>query len=178
MIKAIFLIQSPDSKGILASVTGFFSERGYNILHCQQHTDSYEKRFFMRIELDAGDMQTSRKELEDEFGALASSLGLEWSCHWSDYRMRVAILVSKAGHCLYDLIARQLEGELKTSLAGVQKLVLDLEELEYISSAGLRVLLSTQKTMKKQGSMVVRHVSPIVMEVFEMTGFSDFLTIE
>ena len=74
--------------------------------------------------------------------------------------------------------APQLEGELKTSLAGVQKLVLDLEELEYISSAGLRVLLSTQKTMKKQGSMVVRHVSPIVMEVFEMTGFSDFLTIE
>ena len=116
MIKAIFLIQSPDSKGILASVTGFFSERGYNILHCQQHTDSYEKRFFMRIELDAGDMQTSRKELEDEFGALASSLGLEWSCHWSDYRMRVAILVSKAGHCLYDLIARQLEGELNAEI--------------------------------------------------------------
>ena len=116
MTKAIFLIQSPDSKGILASVTGFFSERGFNILHCQQHTDSFEKRFFMRIELDADGMQTSRKALEDDFGALADRLGLEWSCHWSDYRMRMAILVSKTGHCLYDLLARQLEGELNAEI--------------------------------------------------------------
>ena len=116
MIKAIFLIQSPDSKGILASVTGFFYQRGYNILHCQQHTDSYEKRFFMRIELDAEGMQVSRKELEDEFDKMAESLGLEWSCHWSDYKTRIAILVSKTGHCLYDLLSRHLEGELNAEI--------------------------------------------------------------
>ena len=112
MIKVIFLIQSPDSKGILASVTNFFSERDFNILHCQQHTDSYEKRFFMRIELDASDMRMTRKELEEAFSELADKFSLEWSCHWSDYKMRMAILVSKTGHCLYDLLARQLEGEL------------------------------------------------------------------
>ncbi len=116
MVKAIFLIQTEDRKGILASVVDFFYSRGFNILKCQQHTDSYEKRFFMRIELDADDMKTSRKELEDEFGILASSMSLEWSCHWSDYRTRVAILVSKTSHCLYDLLARQLEGEFSAEI--------------------------------------------------------------
>ncbi|HIS41501.1 MAG TPA: STAS domain-containing protein [Candidatus Limiplasma pullicola] len=74
--------------------------------------------------------------------------------------------------------APELEGELKNCLEGVQSLTLDLKELEYISSAGLRVLLSAQKTMNKQGSMVVRNVNPIVRDVFDITGFSDFLTIE
>lgn len=74
--------------------------------------------------------------------------------------------------------APQLEAELKSCLDGVKSLTLDLQELEYISSAGLRVLLSCQKTMKKQGSMVVRNVCPIVMEILDITGFSDFLTIQ
>ena len=116
MIKAIFLIQTDDRKGLLASVVDFFYSRGYNILKCQQHTDSFEKRFFMRIELDASDMKTSRKELEDEFAVLASSLSLEWSCHWSDYKTRMAILVSKTSHCLYDLLSRQHEGELNAEI--------------------------------------------------------------
>ena len=74
--------------------------------------------------------------------------------------------------------APELEGELKTCLEGVQSLTLDLKELEYISSAGLRVLLSAQKAMNKQGSIVVRNVNPIVRDVFDITGFSDCLTIE
>lgn len=71
-----------------------------------------------------------------------------------------------------------LEQELKDSLIGVQSLALDLEQMEYISSAGLRVLLAAQKTMNKQGTMVVRNVCEMVMEVFDITGFSDFLTIQ
>ena len=55
---------------------------------------------------------------------------------------------------------------------------MDFARLDYISSAGLRVLLSAQKTMSKQGSMKVIHVNEMVMEVFEVTGFSDILTIE
>lgn len=74
--------------------------------------------------------------------------------------------------------APELERELKDSLGGARALTLDLERLEYISSAGLRVLLSAQKTMNKQGSMVVRNVCPMVKEVFDLTGFSDFLTIQ
>lgn len=74
--------------------------------------------------------------------------------------------------------APQLEQELKGSLDGVTKLTLDFNKLDYISSAGLRVLLSAQKTMNKQGEMIIRNANETVMEIFEVTGFSDILTIE
>ena len=73
--------------------------------------------------------------------------------------------------------APELDKILKTSLDGVTDLTLDLERLEYLSSAGLRVLLSGQKAMNKQGTMTVRHVNETIMEIFEITGFSDILTI-
>ena len=74
--------------------------------------------------------------------------------------------------------APQLEAELKHNIGGVAELVLDFEGLEYLSSAGLRVLLAAQKVMNRQGGMVVRHVNETIMEVFEITGFSEILTIE
>ena len=74
--------------------------------------------------------------------------------------------------------APELEKELKESLDGVDKLVFDFSKLEYISSAGLRVLLSAHKTMSGKGGMKVTHVNEIVDEVFNVTGFSDILTIE
>ncbi len=74
--------------------------------------------------------------------------------------------------------APQLEAELRSDLDGIKDLVFDFTNLEYISSAGLRVLLSTQKTMNRQGTMVVRNVNADVMEVLEVTGFVDILTIE
>lgn len=74
--------------------------------------------------------------------------------------------------------APALEAEVKSSIEGLKSLVFDLEGLEYISSAGLRVLLSAQKTMNKQGTMKLVNVNEVVMEVFEITGFVDVLTIE
>ncbi|MBR2490158.1 MAG: STAS domain-containing protein [Ruminiclostridium sp.] len=75
--------------------------------------------------------------------------------------------------------APQLENECKVCLYEVKELILDLEKLEYISSAGLRVLLAAQKQMQKQGGgMVVKNVNETIMEVFEVTGFVEILTIE
>lgn len=74
--------------------------------------------------------------------------------------------------------APQLEAELKTNLEGVAQLIFDFAALEYISSAGLRVLLGAQKTMNRQGSMTVKNVNPEIMEIFEITGFADILTIQ
>ncbi len=74
--------------------------------------------------------------------------------------------------------APQLEAELKEFMEGINELVFDFANLEYISSAGLRVLLSTQKVMSKKGGMKLIHVGDDVNEIFEVTGFSDILTIE
>ena len=74
--------------------------------------------------------------------------------------------------------APELEKELDSGLEGVTELIFNMEGLDYLSSAGLRILLGAQKTMKKQGSMKVIHVNETIMEIFEVTGFADILTIE
>ena len=74
--------------------------------------------------------------------------------------------------------APQLEAEFKQNINGVEKLVLDFTALEYLSSAGLRVLLAAQKAMNKQGEMIIKNVNDTINEIFEVTGFIDILTIE
>ena len=74
--------------------------------------------------------------------------------------------------------APTLEQELGRSLEGVETLIFDFSNLAYLSSAGLRVLLNTQKIMSKKGKMIIRHPNDVIMSVFEMTGFSTILTIE
>ena len=74
--------------------------------------------------------------------------------------------------------APRLDEVIDAELEGIESLVIDFTDLEYVSSAGLRVLLKAQKRMNAQGSMVVTKVCPEIMEVFEITGFSDILTIE
>lgn len=72
----------------------------------------------------------------------------------------------------------EAEKELKNSLDDITELVIDFSQLDYISSAGLRLLLSLQKTMNARGSMIIRNPNDVVKEIFEVTGFSDILTVE
>ncbi|MCI9136111.1 MAG: STAS domain-containing protein [Lachnospiraceae bacterium] len=74
--------------------------------------------------------------------------------------------------------APELEEALKNSIEGITELTIDMKGLDYLSSAGLRVLLGAQKTMNKQGTMQVTNVNDTIMEIFEVTGFADILTIE
>lgn len=87
------------------------------------------------------------------------------------------LIISLSGR-LNTSTAPMLEEELKQNLSGIILLVFDLKDLEYVSSAGLRVFLVAQKTMNKQGKMVVRNVNSEIGSVFEMTGFADIITIE
>ncbi|MBR4916898.1 MAG: STAS domain-containing protein [Fibrobacter sp.] len=76
------------------------------------------------------------------------------------------------------LTAPQLDAELQGAYEGVKSLVFDFAQLAYISSAGLRILLTAQKAMNKQGTMVIKNAGPEIREIFDVTGFSDILTLE
>lgn len=110
------LLDCPDQKGLVARTTSFFYERGFNILHCQQYTDMRENHFFMRMKLDMQDLGTSRETLEREFETFAGPLQMRWNIHYSDVLQRVAILVTKASHCLFDLLIRCKEAEIQCEI--------------------------------------------------------------
>ena len=93
------------------------------------------------------------------------------------YRQGAELTVALEGR-LDTVSAPELDAVVKSELEGVDTFILDLKKLQYTSSAGLRVILVAQKTMNKQGKMILKNVAEAVMEVFEMTGLSDLLTIE
>jgi formyltetrahydrofolate deformylase len=115
MSSCVFLIQCPDQKGLVAGITTFFSQRDYNILHCQQYTDVQNQQYFMRIKLE-DDGKLEHEELEAQFSIFAEELGLTWSVRYSSEPYRVALLVTRASHCPYDLLLRELEGELRCEI--------------------------------------------------------------
>ena len=88
-----------------------------------------------------------------------------------------ALTIALAGR-LDTTTAPELEAVLNDALADTEELTFDFEKLDYISSAGLRVLLAAQKTMNRQGTMKVIHANEMILEIFEVTGFSDILTVE
>ena len=87
------------------------------------------------------------------------------------------LTVAVEGH-LDALNARELEAALRSSIEGVTSLIFDLKKLEYIASGGIRVLVSAQKVMLRQGSMVIRNVQPQILELLDVTGLTDVFTIE
>jgi formyltetrahydrofolate deformylase len=116
MESIVFLIQCPDQKGLVSQISTFFYERGFNILNCQEHVDITQNQYFMRIKLDMSDLKTSRKDLEGEFKAFGGPLGLNWSVFYTNQLSRVALLVTKAPHCLYDILVRHEQNELNCEI--------------------------------------------------------------
>ncbi len=114
--KITVLIKCEDKKGLVAKITNFFFNEGFNILSCQQHVNKLENKYFMRIHLSAEEVLLSRNELEAKFQDLAKNLDLDWSINYESSKKKVAIMVSHTSHCLYDLLERQREGDLDCSI--------------------------------------------------------------
>lgn len=105
--KIVVLIHCLDKKGIVAHVSSWFYAQGFNILHCQQYTSADEDNmFFMRVELAFDDVPMTKEKLESEFKKFADKEGFSYKIYYSSLKERVAILVSKTSHCLYELLSR------------------------------------------------------------------------
>lgn len=110
-LAATLLISCPDRKGLVAAVTDFLSRHNGNILQLDQHVDTQENVFFMRVEWDLANFQIKREDIATRFSAVAAPFEMTWQLHFSDQIPRMAIFVSKEAHCLYDILYRHQSGE-------------------------------------------------------------------
>lgn len=129
MQTATLRLHCQDAKGIVYNVSRFLFERGGNIIDAQQHTEQLGNRFFMRVHFDRDGMTVTKQGLKNELAQLAAELGLECELGFSDERKRMAILVSKYNHCLYDLLLRHEYGEIPAEIACVVSNHPDLEDI-------------------------------------------------
>ena len=111
-ISAILLIHCKDQPGIVVAITDFIFNNGGNILNLDQHVDTEQQQFFMRVEWDLHGFSLAESIIGEEFaGAVADRFGMKWQLHFSTDKPRMALLVSKLPHCFYDVLSRYEAGE-------------------------------------------------------------------
>ena len=116
---ATLLVSCPDRKGLVASLAQTLYGHGANILDADQHTDPLAGMFFQRIRFDLASLTTDRISLEAAIREVAGRFGMSWRLAWGHDKKRVAILVSRYDHCLYDLLLRHRAGELDCDITAV-----------------------------------------------------------
>ena len=109
---AVLLLSCPDRKGVVATISGFVFQHGGNILHADEHSDVDSGTFLMRVEFDPAEFDVPLGDFAKHFSPIAIDFDMRWRLAQSDYRPRMAILVSKYDHCLVDLLYRHQSGEL------------------------------------------------------------------
>lgn len=171
----VLLIQCADQKGLLAGITGFFAERGYNILHCQQYTDTDHGRYFMRIKVE-DEGQIPRETLQKQFGLLAETMHLTWSVHYTDMPYRVALLVTRASHCPYDLLLRELEGELKCDIPVIIGNHPDLEQMARQFNKPFYHLPITKETKQQQEAQIKALLAEYTIDLVVMARYMQILS--
>ena len=175
-----FLINCPDQKGLVAKITNFFYQKGFNILSCQQYVNSIEDTYFMRIRLNADGTNISKEELENSFLDLAEPLQFNWSVNYGDKKQNVAIMVSHTSHNLYDLLERHKEGRLNCN---VKMIISNHDKLPHIAEMfdlPYYYLPVTKETKTKQETQVIdlldsNKIDLVIMARYMQILSSDFI---
>ena len=126
---AILLISCPDRTGLVATITEFLYHNNGNILHLDQHVDAEENVFFMRVEWDLDGFTLPSAQIGAAFGEIAERLQMRWALHFSDDMPRMALFVSKQGHCLHDILARYQSGEWQVNIPLIVSNHPDMQEI-------------------------------------------------
>jgi formyltetrahydrofolate deformylase len=172
----VFLIDCPDQTGLVSRISTFFYERGFNILHCEQYTNVKENQYFMRLKLDMSGLKTSRKVLEHEFGEFAASLNMHWAVHYSDYVAKMAILVTKTSHCLYDLLLRQAEGEIHCEIPVIISNHPDLEHVANQFRIPYHCLPVAKDTKIQQEALIIKVLKQYHIDLVVLARYMQILS--
>ena len=171
-----FLIKCPDQKGLVAKITNFFYEKGFNILSCQQYVNSIEDTYFMRVRLNADGTNISKNELENSFLELADPLQFSWSVHYGEKQQNVAILVSHTSHNLYDLLERSKEGRLDCN---VKMIISNHNKLRHIAEMfdiPFYYLPITKDTKEEQEGKIIELLDSNSIDLVVMARYMQILS--
>jgi formyltetrahydrofolate deformylase len=126
---AILLVSCPDRRGLVFQIAEFVSRNNGNIIHADHHIDSQSGLFLMRVEWELDEFRIAPDEIAVQFAPIAEASNMQWQIHLSQRPQRIAIMVSKYSHCLYDLLLRNAAGELAGTIALVSSNHGDLESV-------------------------------------------------
>lgn len=175
-----FLIKCPDQKGLVAKITSFFYEKGFNILSCQQYVNAIEDTYFMRVRLNADGTNISKNELENSFIQLATPLHFNWSVNYGDKKQNIAIMVSHTSHNLYDLLERFKEGRLDCNVKMIISNHDKLRPIAEMFEVPYHYLPVTKETKLQQEADVIQlldsnEIDLVIMARYMQILSSDFI---
>ena len=173
-----FLIKCPDQKGLVAKITSFFYENGFNILSCQQYVNSIEDTYFMRVRLNAEGTNISKETLEHNFLELATPLNFDWSVNYGDKKQNVAIMVSHTSHNLYDLLERAKEGRLDCNVTMVISNHNKLRHIADMFDVPFYHLPVTKETKQDQEAQVKQLLDTNEVDLVIMARYMQILSAE
>lgn len=175
---ATLLISCPDQPGIVAAVSDFIFRAGGNIIHADQHTDPQEGVFLQRLEWELDGFGIKRDDIAGAFSPTGERFGMRWTLAFSDERSRVAVMVSKLGHCMYDLLARWRMGELAADIPLVISNHADLGPDAERLGASFAHLPITPETKPDQEAAVERLLEEHSIDLVVLGRYMQILTPE
>lgn len=176
---AVLLVTCADQKGLVATAADFIYRHNGNIVHADQHTDVEEGKFLQRIEWEMNGFSLSREELPLAIEPIAKRFGMTWKLHFSDYRPRIAVLVSQEAHCMYDMLARYRMGEFNAEIPLVLSNHPDLESVADVFGIKFACFPRSQdETKAKQEANIKEHLERHAIDLVVLARYMQILSPE
>lgn len=175
-VTAVLLITCLDQKGLVATVSDFIYKNDGNIIHADQHTDREKGVFFQRVEWEVSGFKYPPKEIAKAFEPIASRFNMSWKIHFSDYKPKIAIMVSKQGHCLYDLLSRHQLGEFNADIPIVISNHPDMEETAKNYGVNFKCLPITAQTKQSQEQQVIEALEENKVDLIVLARYMQILS--
>lgn len=175
---ATLLVSCPDRRGIVAALAQLLYGHGANILDADQHTDAEARHFFQRIRFDRAEMHTDRIALEAAIAEVAERFGMTWRIHYDEEPKRVAVFVSRADHCLYDLLLRHRAGELRCEIPLVVSNHPDLGSVAQQFGIRFEVFPITPETKREQERREMELLESLGIDLVVLARYMQVLSDE